>query len=239
MKKTYRALRPDRVVETARRLELRIRERFPEASLADVAAELHTLAVEAQERCRSIRRPNLPLRVVSTLIAAAGLAVLVFIALTQIRYSAEIWELTNFLATLEAALGAAVFISAGVIFVITIENRIRRGRALRAIHELRAIAHIVDMHQLTKDPEPAFANRYRTEHSPVRTMTPFELSRYFDYCSELLSITSKIGALYVGDLSDPVVLTAVDEVEDLTNGLARKIWQKIMILDGRRDRGGE
>ena len=27
------------------------------------------------------------------------------------------------------------------------------GRALKAIHELRSIAHIIDMHQLTKDPE--------------------------------------------------------------------------------------
>lgn len=30
---------------------------------------------------------------------------------------------------------------------------------------------------------------------------------------------------------DSVVLQAVDEVEALTMGLSRKIWQKIMILD--------
>ncbi|MFO0571586.1 MAG: hypothetical protein U0263_38515, partial [Polyangiaceae bacterium] len=28
-----------------------------------------------------------------------------------------------------------------------------------------------------------------------------------------------------------VVLSAVDDVEDLTNGLSRKIWQKLTILD--------
>ena len=29
----------------------------------------------------------------------------------------------------------------------------------------------------------------------------------------------------------PVTLAAVNEIENLTNGLSRKIWQKIMIFD--------
>ena len=62
-------------------------------------------------------------------------------------------------------------------------------------------------------------------------MTRFELGRYLDYCSELLSLVSKIAALYVQRFDDEVVLGAVNEVETLTNGLSRKIWQKIMILD--------
>jgi len=35
----------------------------------------------------------------------------------------------------------------------------------------------------------------------------------------------------VQNFDDPVTLAAVNEVENLTNGLARKIWQKIMIFD--------
>ena len=69
-----------------------------------------------------------------------------------------------------------------------------------------------------------------TPSSPQRKMTPFELTRYLDYCSEMLSLLSKIGALYVQDFSDPVTLSAVDEVQDLTTGLSQKMWQKIMIL---------
>src|SRR2546429_258764 len=57
------------------------------------------------------------------------------------------------------------------------------------------------------------------------------LSRYLDYCSELLSLTSKVAALYVQDSQDPVLLDAVNDVETLTTGLSRKIWQKIMIID--------
>jgi hypothetical protein len=62
-------------------------------------------------------------------------------------------------------------------------------------------------------------------------MTRFELGRYLDYCTELLSLISKIAALYVQRFDDEVTLGAVNEVESLTSGLSKKIWQKIMILD--------
>ena len=88
------------------------------------------------------------------------------------------------------------------------------------------------MHQLTKDPEQILSpDMPRTSSSPLRVMNRFELSRYLDYCSELLSLAGKLAALYAQYLPDPVVLTAVNEVENLTVGLSRKIWQKIMILD--------
>ncbi len=48
--------------------------------------------------------------------------------------------------------------------------------------------------------------------------------------SELLSLTGKIAALYVQRFDDPVVMTAVNEIETLCTGLSRKIWQKIMII---------
>ena len=102
---------------------------------------------------------------------------------------------------------------------------------LKAIHELRALAHIVDMHQLPKDPESYFAPAQHTTPSLRRAMTPFELNRYLDYCSESLALISKIAALYVQGFQDPVLLDAVDDVEDLTAGFSRKIWQKITILE--------
>jgi hypothetical protein len=61
-------------------------------------------------------------------------------------------------------------------------------------------------------------------------MTAWEMARYLDYCSELLSIIGKIAALHVQKFDDPVVLDAVDDIEDLTNGLSRKVWQKIALL---------
>jgi hypothetical protein len=64
------------------------------------------------------------------------------------------------------------------------------------------------------------------------------LGRYLDYCSEMLSLVGKLAALYVQKFDDPVALAAVNEVEDLTTGLSRKIWQKIMIINSDSAKAG-
>lgn len=47
----------------------------------------------------------------------------------------------------------------------------------------------------------------------------------------MLSLTGKIAALYVKNFDDAASVAAVSEVEQLSTGLSRKIWQKIMILN--------
>ena len=86
------------------------------------------------------------------------------------------------------------------------------------------------MHQLTKDPDRVGGQRRPTPSSPQHTLTAHDLGRYLDYCSELLAVIGKLAALYVQNFDDAVVLSSVDEIESLTNGLSRKIWQKVMIL---------
>jgi hypothetical protein len=39
-----------------------------------------------------------------------------------------------------------------------------------------------------------------------------------------------VAALYIQNFDDSVALQAVNEVEGLTTGLSRKIWQKLMIV---------
>ena len=51
------------------------------------------------------------------------------------------------------------------------------------------------------------------------------------YCSEMLSLTSKIAASFVQSFNDPVVLSTVNEIETLVTGLSGKIWQKITLLE--------
>ena len=116
-------------------------------------------------------------------------------------------------------------------FLITFESRLKRRRALETLHQLRSVAHIVDMHQLTKDPERIAAVRPDTASSPARALTPFDLGRYLDYCSELLAVISKLAALHVQHFNDPVTLAAVNDIECLTTGLSNKMWQKITLLD--------
>src|SRR5207237_4881669 len=115
-------------------------------------------------------------------------------------------------------------------FFFTLETRVKRRAALRALHRLRSIVHIVDMHQLSKDPEHLLAPAMTTESSPRRTFTRFELARYLDYCAELLSLASKLAALHVQYLNDEVVLDAVKDIETLAASLSNKTWQTIMIL---------
>lgn len=62
-------------------------------------------------------------------------------------------------------------------------------------------------------------------------MSSFELGRYLGYCSEILSLTSKLAVVYGQSIPDSEVINVVNEIENLTTGLCRKIWQKIMIID--------
>lgn len=124
-----------------------------------------------------------------------------------------------------------MLIGASIFFLVTLETRLKRLKALKAIHELRSLSHIIDMHQLTKDPERVLAMGPATASSPKTTMTRFELNRYLDYCSEMLALTGKVAALYVQRFEDPQAVAAVNDIETLTSGLSRKIWQKIMMLN--------
>ncbi len=233
----YRSLQAGRIVETADTLAARVGERFPGSGLSKVAAELAETARQAAARCEEIRRPRVLLRVLTGLLiaaAAAGAAVLI----GNLRSTGAEWHLENFFSEVNDFLGAAVLLGAGIVFLVSAETRSKRAEALAAVGELRALAHIIDMHQLTKDPEPILGAGAPTAHSPKRTMTPFELGRYFDYCSEMLAIVSKVGALYIQAFPDTVALEAVDDLEDLCSGLSRKVWQKIMILDRYAGEGG-
>jgi hypothetical protein len=62
-------------------------------------------------------------------------------------------------------------------------------------------------------------------------LTRISLTRYLDYCSDMLSLLGKLAAIAVQDFDDPASLAAVNELENLAGGLSRKVWQKIMILD--------
>jgi len=127
-------------------------------------------------------------------------------------------------------LASAGLIALGAAFLWSIETRIKRRRAISAINELRDITHVIDMKQLTKDPDTAEILAKATTHSPERSLDPFGLWRYLDYCTEMLSLTSKLGYLYVENFHDTEVSNAATELENLCTGLSRKIWQKIMIL---------
>lgn len=225
----YRELDEANILQTAERLKLRISERFPDSGLSKVADELISLSREVADTVRYLRQPNYAVRIPIAIAIALmlGLAVMVIVTVqvpTQVRGLGEVVQL------LDSGINDIVFLGIGIYFLVNVETRLKRRRALRMIHSLRSVAHVVDMHQLTKDPERLSSTAPDTASSPERTMTAVQLGRYLDYCSELLSVTSKLAALLVQHFADEVILGAVNEIETLTTGLSGKIWQKIRLI---------
>ena len=240
----YRHLDENQILQTLRTLGQRIEERFPGSGLSRVSAELLAVGDETRRSVDFIRNPHWPVRIAAMVCIIGILAVFVSAFVTVVtlvqaeRAQAALGSAAEVVQAIESLVQEAVFLGIAIWFFLSLESRLKRRRALRAIHELRSIAHIVDMHQLTKDPERMFSSQPNTASSPVRTMDREQLGRYLDYCSELLSLTSKIAALYVQYRNDPIVLDAVSEVEQLSGDLSSKIWQKITLLDGSRTEAG-
>lgn len=213
-------------------LARRIGERFPASGLLGVAEELARTADLNAALIAQLRRPIWWLRAASVLGAAALVTVVAWAALQVLRMAAGGQSsLTDILQGIDAAANELIFLSIALYFLISLQARFKRGRALRMLHRLRSLAHAVDMHQLTKDPGHALREVEPTPSSPERTLGREQLIRYLDYCSELLSLVSKLAALQAQHLQDPVVLEAVGEIESLSSDLSRKIWQKITILN--------
>jgi hypothetical protein len=226
----YRRLDDTQIVATIARLRDRIEERFPESSLRKVAGELLALAEESAQVVDYLRRPNWSLRIIVGIVIVTIFGVLGVMA-TTIHLPTRVDRLADFVQAVDSTINDIVFLGVAIFFLITAEIRLKRRRALASLHELRSVVHIVDMHQLTKDPERVLSGRPDTASSPTRTIPKQELGRYLDYCSELLSLSSKVSALFAQHFADPVVLAGVNEIEALANGFSNKIWQKITLLD--------
>jgi hypothetical protein len=226
----YRALDPAKVIETIERLRQRIVERFPGAGLAGVAAELLQIARENSARAERIARRNIPLRLGVYALLGVGFVGLLWILrlIDFTRTTAD--NVYSVLQGMEAAANLVVLMGAALFFLVTVEERLKRRRALAALHELRSIVHVIDMHQLTKDPSSSVVVGGKTASSPARALTRFEVTRYLDYSSEMLSLTSKVAVLFAQSFPDPTVTEAVSDIERIAAGLSQKIWQKIMII---------
>lgn len=224
----YRSLDSAKLIGTIAILHERIQNRFPQSGLSKIGRELLEVARQAKVKCDHIQRPNYLLR------TGAAFAIVIILlglhmTLQEVRVVGKL-SFSEFIQVLEAGLNDLVLIGAAIFFLITFENRIKRERVLKLLHELRVMAHVVDMHQLTKDPDKMLGNPADHLYPPKKKLDKFQLNRYLDYCSEMLSLIGKIAALYVQTFNDPVIIAAVNEIEDLSTGLSRKIWQKIMIL---------
>src|SRR5262245_34970935 len=170
----YAQLDPSKIIETIARLKARIHDRFPDADLGHVCGDLLRNGETNAARIARIQRPNLFLRtgVILLNLAAVGLLVPFVVAANYLNLGDG---LSSVVQTIDAAIETLVFLSAGILFLVTLEMRLKRQRAILAIHELRALAHIVDMHQLTKDPDTTSESFSATTASPERKLSRAQL----------------------------------------------------------------
>jgi hypothetical protein len=167
---------------------------------------------------------------IGVVVTAAALAIGLSVRdATQVGADRPTFE---WLPILESGINDVAFAGIAVFFLLTIPARLRRRALLQMLHRLRSLAHVIDMHQLTKDPERLLSAPPPTAKSAANDLDAVGLGRYLDYCSELLSLVSKTAALCAEESTDAVVLDTVSEIESLTLGMSRKIWQKISLLHG-------
>jgi hypothetical protein len=202
--------------------------------LRKVCEELIAVAGETKDCVAYIRSPHWAVRIVVGGAIAAMIAIALWMVAMMMQLPPDIGGRGQAVQSIDATASSAVFMGLAILYLLKLEPWLKRQRALRVVHQLRSLAHVIDMHQLTKDPERLLSPEPDTSSSPERTMTPSELGRYLDYCSELLSVTSKLSALLVQYFNDSVLLGAVNEIETLATGLSGKIWQKIQLLDSGR-----
>jgi hypothetical protein len=235
-----KSLSAEKIATTTETLASRVAERFPGSGLEAISRDLVELAAAARATAPAIARPIYPVRVGVALLIAA----VILLVGSLLRAGVERMEqvgganVTDLVSALEAGTNEVVLIGLGIFFLVSLETRIKRRRAIRAIHEMRSIAHVIDMHQLTKDPATYRKYPGATKSSPLRQLTLFQLIRYLDYCSEMLSMTSKIAALYIQRFNDAAVLAAVSDVETLCMSLSAKIWQKLQIAESILEEAG-
>jgi len=243
------SLDAEKVVGTLELLQARVDARFPGSGLEGVACELVVEARRTADQAAAIARPFYVTRIFTGVIIVAivatalnlwwvsdgaGLDWLTDVAPRGVQRAAI--DPLGLAAGLEALVNLAILGSLALWFLINSEAREKRKRTLQALHGLRSFAHVVDMHQLTKDPTIVLSEGAATAASPTRSMDQFQLTRYLDYCAEMLALIGKLAALYAARTQDPQVVAAVNDVESLCTDLGRKIWQKITILSALDER---
>jgi len=216
-----------KIEKTIERLSMRISERFPSSGLGKTCRDFLQFTQDSQKNIVWIEQPIFWIRAITFSIFAISLISIIY-GFTLVDFSVKN-TLSELATVAEASINNIILLGAAFFFLFTLENRFKRIKAIKLLNEIRGFAHVVDMHQLTKDPH-SIKDHIITENSPERDLSEFELQRYLDYSSEFLSLVGKVAALYSQRLPDEIVVQSSSEIENLCSNINNKIWQKLMIL---------
>ncbi len=229
-------LEADAVLASLERLERRIRERFPTRTLGLTCRDLIETARGTARRVERVCKPFVLLRLAIALVVLGVAAAVWFLAaslwptVAGMVSEASVADYSAATQAFESAVNLMLLAAVAIYSLALLETRLRRRAVLRHLFELRRYAHVIDMHQLDKDPVAIANPSERTASSPVRDMSLYDLARYLNYCSEMLSLIGKLAALYSENVEDPEIIEAASDIETLTTNLGRKTWQKITMI---------
>ena len=149
----YRTLDPARIIDTAQRLEERVAERFPERGLRAVAAELVSLSQDLAKAAKELEAPIWWLRGAIVAAFIAGVAMFLFVGtILPLDRISGADDAVQSMQGIEATINTVILAVLGLLALIRTEERIKRKKVFRQLHGLRSLIHVIDMHQLTKDP---------------------------------------------------------------------------------------
>lgn len=238
-----RHLKAHEIIQVAGELQARISARFPDSGLSNACHELVEVAGATADRVRVTQGPNVLLRLLLFAVIAGfvygmylvgrDLDVEDWVSLLSGRGVEEVPQ------ALDAIVNLVILAGGGVWFLLSLEGRLKRSIVLRHLHELRSIAHAVDMTQLSIDP-PAILDTVPPSPSSATRLwpSPPDLFAFLAFCTDMLALTGKLAALYAQRSSDPVINAAANDIEQLSAGLAGKIWQKITMIVGSNTTAG-
>lgn len=228
----YRALDPAKLLETIRLFHKRIVRVFPGSGLSEVSAELEGTAQHCFAEVEKQKRPLWGLR------CAVALGVLLLLMLPLeicwlLRFPVKFDDFGEFVQATDAGFNVVVLLVGAVIFLVSMENRVKQRSALKVLHELRSLAHVVDMHQLNKDPMmdlSALDEGARLSTRPKAIKQAQDLWYYLSFSTDLLSVVGKLAACFGQSQTDRTILDTVNEIESVSTALSRKIWQKMSLV---------
>ncbi len=226
------ALTHEYVNQTATRLVDRIRSRFGEDHLTDIALQVAHVGSLSQKKLAAALKAGSIIRLLTwPWVVAAAVGIIAWIR--SLGLTLELKDAGDLAQSLDSVFQLLLVLGAGAWFLLSIGSKVQRRALLRALQELNELAQVIDLIQLDKDPDRLyFSKEQQTDKSPTlgKANTAFLLSRYLDYCAELLSLLAKIGCLYRDKVSDEVVLGKLGDFDRLTNQLRANISTKMGLI---------
>jgi hypothetical protein len=216
-------LDPAKIVETAENLARGLGERLPGSTLAGLAIELLGIARQTDERARQARRPIYAIRVASLLAVSASLLALWYLA-DHIHTRWEFGTITELFEATDAGFNLLVLLAGALWFLITIEARIKRKKALDFVEELREFVHVIDVTQLYYTPD-----LYKTDPGYSHSSLNLDYT-YLLFCTQMLGVISNLAPLYTRGAAGDSILRAVSEVEMLATAISTKLLSKVGTL---------